>query len=333
MILATLGLILLGLVQPDLPIRRSPHADVDLYARFVAFARHPASFYASAIAEQRREGYPLHPFVVVRPPALAFILAILPNDDARRWAIQALAAGVVFAWGVRLHRLGFKPTVIAIALLALVTGELPSCVGRAFLFHEAWAGLLIALSLAVYTPGTWRTSAGLGLVAALIRELAAPYLLVMGLLALMEGRRREAAGWAAAVGVFVVALALHAWMVHLNVLPADRRGPGWAHMSGWAFVLKLDSWNLLLAGEPQVWTALAAPWALFGAVAWGGATGRRLGLTVIGFTAGFLFIGRPENTYWGLLTTPLEPLALVLGLYLAPGLMRRALSPTSHVNR
>ncbi len=49
-------------------------------------------------------------------------------------------------------------------------------VGSMGLFHEAWAGLLIALSLALRTEKRFWSAALVGLLAALVRELALPYL-------------------------------------------------------------------------------------------------------------------------------------------------------------
>jgi hypothetical protein len=325
--LAMLALIALGLFQPDLQVPLSPRRDVDLYAHFVAFARHPLDFYPAAVAEQRREGYVLHPFVTVRPPAMAFLLALMPGNTFRKLAIAGLGLAVMAAWGLRLTRLGVRPWVTVLAVALVGTGVVPNCIGRAFLFHESWAGLLIALSLAVYGPRSWLFSLALGLAAALIRELSAPFLLAMAACALMEGRRREAGAWAAAIAVFALALGFHAWMVTQNVRPDDLDSPGWAHLTGWAFILSLTDWNLLLAGENQAWAAITTPLVLFGAVVWSGPTGRRVGLTIVGFMTGFMFIGRPENYYWGLLLAPILPLAMIMGLYLAPGLARLAWTP------
>lgn len=319
---------LLGAGAPGPPGPRPGHDDVDLYAHFVDYARHPATFYAASIAEQRREHYPLRPAITVRPPALAFFLTAFPDWRARRLAFQALVIVVMTAWGGRLAQLGLRPMVFAVALLAAGSGILAGLWGRVYLSHEGWTGLLIALSLALHRPKAWAASLALGLAAVLVRELAAPYLLVMALFAWIEGRRGEASAWLIALAAFAAALAGHAWAVSRYVLPGDLSSPGWLSLGGWPFVLQTGRWNILPMIGPGWLSAVLAPLALLGAIAWPGPTGARLGLTVVGFTAAFLFVGRPDNAYWGLMTTPL----VALGLAMAPsaifGLVRR-LAPTA----
>ncbi|MCE3544266.1 hypothetical protein LXJ56_29245, partial [Escherichia coli] len=85
-------------------------------------------------------------------------------------------------------------TLLAGGMMAFVQTDLAP-------FHEIWAGLLIALSLGVWKPGRWLPAVAFGLAAALIRETAGLYLLLMGGIALVERRPREAAGWAVAAAV------------------------------------------------------------------------------------------------------------------------------------
>lgn len=324
---AALLLMLLGLlggVQPARQAATSGPTDLGLYARAVDLAAHPSTFYASLVAEQRREGYPLRPFVTVRPPALPFVLAALPGETARRLAVQVLALATLGVWAVRLRGLGGRPWIYALAVVAAATGVLPAFARDGYLMHEVWAGLLIALSLALNRPKTWALSLALGLAAALIRELAAPYLLVMALMAWIEGRRGQAAAWTAALGAFAAAMAGHAWAVGLYVQPNDAVSQGWLRFGGWPFVLRAAQWNAGLAASPGWLAAVALPLAILGACAWTGGTGGRLGLTVTGFIAGLLIFGRPENVYWGLLIAPLLPLGLIMAPAAIITLMRRA---------
>ena len=74
---AALALILLGLATGAAPERAPPRTgptDLGLYRYAAVEAAHPSTFYPRLIAEQRREGYELKPFLAVRPPALPFVL-------------------------------------------------------------------------------------------------------------------------------------------------------------------------------------------------------------------------------------------------------------------
>jgi hypothetical protein len=309
LIIATLLLMALGLMGgalPDRAVQRAGPTDLGLYADAVQAARHPSTWYATVTAEQRAQGYPLKPFVAVRPPTLAFGLAALPDVAARRLALDALALGVLIAWAVCLKPM-LPPVGLGLAVLTLATGLMPVLAGQAYLMHETWAGLLIALSLALRRPGAVGWSLAAGLAAVLIRELAAPYLVVMAVMALHERRRGEALAWSAALAAFALVLGLHGRMVGLNTLPTDLHSQGWLALGGWPFVLHALQWNAVLAAGPAWLAAVLVPLALAGAAISGG----RLGLTVLGYACALPVFGRPENAYWGLVLTPLLPLCLV----------------------
>ncbi|MDB5460116.1 MAG: hypothetical protein JWO72_1857, partial [Caulobacteraceae bacterium] len=66
---ATVLLVLAGLlggIQPERRVAPGGPTDLNLYARVIDFAQQPSTFYASVVAEQRRDNYPLYPFVTVR---------------------------------------------------------------------------------------------------------------------------------------------------------------------------------------------------------------------------------------------------------------------------
>lgn len=270
------------------------------------------SYYEAATAEMRKDRFPLRPFVTVRPPLLAVSLARLPNEGVRRAALIGLAVAVVLAWGLRLRRLWrAEPVGYGFTMLLLVSGVAPDLAPKAYLFHEAWAALLIALSLGLRRPDRFLASLILGLIAAVMRELAIPFLLVMAVLAALEGRRRESLAWTAAMAAAALALAAHAVMVAQATSLADRPSPGWTRFGGWAFVLKTVQWNLIVAAAPALLAPLLATPALLGFLGLKGGLARRTALTVFGYVALFCIVGRPENFYWGLMIAPLWPLGLV----------------------
>jgi hypothetical protein len=287
--------------------------DVQLHRAEVAFARHPATYYAQVMDEQRRHDYPMRPFVAVRPPVLAFFLAWLPGGETgARLVLGALAALTVAVWTVRLVGPLGAPGA-GVAGVALATGVVAAFTPNGFLMHECWAGLLIALSLGLYpgeaSPGRpLRLAAALSaaLAAGLVRELALACLGVMALMALLERRPREALLWLGALGFCLLALLGHALAVIRHTLPGDP-GLSWVRLGGWSFVLAADRWNALLTLKPWL-PAVMVPAALAGVLGWGGPVGRRLIFTLIGYVAGFMIVGRPEDLYWGLMIAPLLPL-------------------------
>jgi hypothetical protein len=312
-ILAALLLAILGLVtgaERERPAPGSGPTDLGLYAYAAEAGAHPRTWHRDVVAEQRREGYELKPFLVVRPPALSFLLAALKTDPLRRLALAALALGSLAAWWSRLGREGVSPLPRTFDLVALVSGALPAAAAAAPYLHEVWAGLLVSLSLALRRDDRFGAAVAAGLAAALIRELAAPYLAVMAAIALVERRPREAAAWTFALCLFAAALAWHAHAVDALVLPEDRAGGGWLALSGWPFVLHAAQWNAALAVAPAWVAALLVPAALAGAATWDSPLGRRLAAVLAAYVLAFTALGRPENFYWGLMFAPLLPLGL-----------------------
>lgn len=333
-LLAALALIAAGLATGPARERAPPLSgptDLGLYAYAAQAATHPATFYPSVVAEQRREGYELRPFVTVRPPALSFLLAALGTEGMRRGGLAALAAGSLALWWLRLGPEGETPLARALDVAALASGALPAFAIQAPYMHEVWAGLLISASLATRRKERWAVSVALGLAAALIRELAAPYLVVMGALALLERRPREAAGWTLALGLFAAALGVHAHMVDALLIPSDRTSAGWVKASGWPFVLHAAQWNAVLAAGPAWLTALATPIALFGAASWPGEIGRRLGALLLAYALAFAIVGRPENFYWGLVFAPLLPLGFARACRLPLAYLKKSRGTTSPI--
>jgi len=315
-ILAILAaLIVLGLLFPAAPTKAPTHAqggdDLAFYRAVVARVRAGQPYEAAAVAQLHAVQGPLRPFLVVRPPALATMLAWLPDP---RWgdAIMMLAsAAVICAWGLRFHRLGWPPLAVGGAALCVFTGVAAPMVGKGMgLVHDAWAGLLIALSLAARTERRFAVAVALGLMAALIRELALPYLLVMALAALLERRRAEACAFAVALGVALAALAWHAHAVIALTSSQDLHSPGWVKFGGWRFVMATAKWDLFVILGGGAAAAAVVPLATAGAIGRGDGLGLRLAMLLIGYTLGFMAIGRPENGYWGLVTVPILAVAL-----------------------
>ena len=326
--LALLALLLaatfLALASPGPPpVSRDPaqraqdQADVMLYESIVQDMRGGQDYYSAAAQELRSGDYPMRPFVTFRLPTLAVVQALLPRD-VTIGLLYALTIGVLFAWYRQLKPALARtpPRLIAMALLcggmiAVVQGELAS-------FHEIWAGLLIALSLAVRREDKWIEAVAIGLIAMLIRETAALYVGVMVLFALAEGRRREAIGWAATLGVLAIVVALHAHAVAMVVRETDPASPGWAGLLGFGFFVKTMQISTALDLAPLWIAAPLVGLALFGWSAWRSPLALRALGVFIAYALLLALFGRTDTFYWGLMIAP----TLLIGLAFAPDGLR-----------
>ncbi|MBN8848434.1 MAG: hypothetical protein BGO24_14495 [Sphingomonas sp. 67-36] len=284
-----------------------------LYENIVSDIRYGDNYYTATATELRRGHYPLRPFVTFRLPALAVIQAWLPQWLAPL-LLYALVAAVVLAWMVRLRAVFARPLPTAMALL-LLAGGLVACVQPLLMvFHEIWAGLLIALSLAARRPGRWIESVSIGLAATLIRETAALYLGLMFLLALADGERREALGWFIAATLLAVVVAFHAHAVAMVVRPLDTPSPGWLGMLGFGFFVKSLASTTALVVVPTAIAALLVTLSLFGWAAWRDPTGLRVLVTLTGYASLIGIFCRADTFYWVMLPAPL----MLVGLAFVP---------------
>ncbi|UMY19667.1 hypothetical protein MMB17_10370 [Methylobacterium organophilum] len=288
-------------------VRTSPdpeQTDVKLYTAIAERVAAGEGYYTAALAEQRQRGYPLKPFVTVRLPTLALLQARIGIDAAQR-ILCGLAALAALAMAFRLFRDLGPGRVLAAAIALTVVGLLPFGVPVFGFWHEAWASVLVVLSLACRSRERWIGSVLIGFVAVAFRELALPYLCVMAFVALVEGNRREALAWIAAILAFAGLLAAHALTLSHLVTAADPASPGWSAAGGWPFVLSMIGACTLLTLAPFPLVALVAPLCLLGWAAWPGGLGLRVALLLGGLSLAFMLIGRPDNFYWGMMLAPL----------------------------
>lgn len=282
-------------------------ADILLYQQIVEGMRAGGDYYTLAAAGQRNNDYPMRPFFTMRLPTLAAVLSLVPRRVAPV-LLWALCGVMLIAWWVRSGTFlsGVRPRLILMALLG--GGSMVMFDGTLLWFHEIWAGLLIAIALAVWRPGQWQAAAGLVLMAMLIRETAALIPVVMGGIALIERRRRETAGWAATLAVLAVAVACHYFAWARVVLPGDPTSQGWLGLLGFGFFVKVMTTVTALAvfpvwaGAPLVVLALFGWTALRDPVSW-----RVLG--VLGaYTLLLAVFCRTDTFYWAMLVAaPLLP--------------------------
>lgn len=305
------------------PIGQSDQSDLMIYEKIVAGVKGGGDYYTVATDALRAGGYPLRPFFTVRMPSLAVVQAALPA-----WGPSALlfllAAYVGLAWGLRLAEALPRALPRLAALLLLLGSMLAFLQADLAAFHEIWAGLLIALSLALRRPGRWVEAVAFGLVAMLIRETAALYALVMLALAWRDGERREALGWFAALGLFALALAAHAWAVTGVTGPLDPASPGWRGLLGFGFFVKSLSLATALQLLPMAAAALLVGLALFGWAAWNDPLGLRVLATLIAYAALIGMFARSDTFYWALMVAPV----FLAGLVFVPDGLRDLFRPS-----
>ena len=299
--------------RPSEPVVASAPADGQtdllLYQDIIAGVRQGGSYYDVAAQAQRMGHYPLKPFFTMRLPTLAVVQATLPPVLVRA-LLLLLCVGTVLAWAWRLRPAMTRPLPIAIVGMLAYAGLFVNLNPVHIVFHEIWAGPLIALSLALRRPGDWLSAVCLGLCAMLIRETAVLYAVVMAAAAWWEGQRREALGWLGSIAIFAVALAAHAHAVSLVAVPSDPTSPGWSGLQGFGFFVKLATISCALDFLPQWLASLLLGTSLLGWLAWRDSTGARALAVIAGYAAVIALFARSDNFYWALITTPM----LLIGL-------------------
>lgn len=306
-----------GYVAAYEAVPESEISDYRLYQGIAAQVRAGRPYYAAAIEAQRKHHYPVRPFFTVRLPTLSWLVAGLSPMGAQA-LLLLLAVVTVKAWSDRMAwNAHASRGQMAIRIGLIVCGIAPALIASGMWFTEVWAGLLIALSLALRTPDRWWPSVAVALVAVLLRELSLPYLLAMGLLALFDGRRREAIGWGGAVAVFAVVFAAHAHGVLALTQAGDLASPGWNGRGGWALFVSSCMEMTLLTLLPALVVAALLPLSLFGMAAWKTPLALRTLVTLCGYTLLIALFARPDNHYWVWMINPI----LLLGLLIVPNAM------------
>lgn len=315
-------------VSHDPAQRADDEADVVLYETIVAGVRGGGDYYAVTAQALRSGNYPLRPFVTFRLPTLATLQAAIPPIGTVI-LLYVLAAAVTLAWFVRLRPAFARAPPLAIALVLLAGGMMAFVQPELASFHEIWAGLLIALSLALRRRDRWVEAVAFGLIAMLIRETAALYVGIMLVLALAEGRRREAIGWGVAILALAVVIGFHAHAVSLVVRPIDPVSPGWSGMLGFGFFVKTMSLSTALNLAPTWLAALLVALTLFGWAGWNEELALRAVAVFAAYAVLLSLFGRTDTFYWGLMIAPV----ILVGLAFVPDALRDLVTAAFHRRR
>lgn len=308
--IALLLMVALGrapLVPAGAAAAAAPEGDLVSYQRIIERMRDGADYYAAAHEVLVADGYGTRSVFNWRTPAWPMLLAALPAG----WG-QGLLAGLALAGLLMAYRMLREDGGIVVAVLSMLAVGIslggiaaPSSV----VFSEVAAGTVILISLTAFGNG-WRLFGLIaGLLALLLRELAAPYVVVALVLALRDKRWSEVRLWALGLVAYAAYFGWHWWMVSQQLGPMDRAyGDGWLQFGGLDFILATSGFNGLWSLGPVWLPAVLLPVGLLGHWAWPKGT---LALaTVTAFVALFAAVGKPFNYYWGALYTPV----LMLGL-------------------
>ncbi len=309
---ATIGY---GVLAKHPPPLKGKGEDLKCYHAIIDRMRLGEAYYEAAGYELRGRGYATASVFNWRLPTLAWLMALLPNDRVSKLmaVVLALASSLLWLNVLRRSNLSFPQTMFAMLLLQgpIIYSVSSDC----FVAHEFWAGTLITFSLAAYGRGLVWLSVLSGLLALFLRELALPFVMVMLVLSIWEGHRREALAWFTGIMAFGVGFLVHWSLVIKLITESDRvMEGGWIVFGGWPFVLSTVQMHPYLLLPPLWVTALITPIVLLGLAGWRGALGLRIASTVGIYVVAFLVVGRPFNKYWGLVYTG----TMLLGLMQAP---------------
>jgi len=286
--------------------------DYQLYQEIAQRVAAGESYYEAAIALQHTRNYPVRPAWAVRLPTLAHVSAAIGGLFYPLLALLGLALLLWLRFLEERHlaeRIG--------AGLLLLGGGLPAVTSHFREFHDVVAGLLLSIALALRLPAA---RLGLGIAAALVRELTIPFLIVQT--ALQSERRRTLLGIVLLL-VFVALYAMHVVMVDGLVGPDERPAPPWNGQRGVAgFVLAMHMLTPLLLLPP--WgVALVVFLPLLG---WLELRHAGALLWFTGMIAAICLFARANNNYWVFNLLP----AYLIGLAFVPAFVAstvRDLSP------
>lgn len=305
-------------------------SDESLYELIAHRVERGEGYYSAAAEQQDAVGYPTSP-PTIRLPSTTWIYVIF--GQMTPWVLRGLLTVVCVVGMLRFEKL--SPTRAEwLASTLLLAGSIGIFAHpRAVLVSEAWAVCLILLSLLLHRPTRYGPSVALGLLAACFRELALPYLFVMGLCA-WRRNRKESTAWFASAVAFGGIYATH-WSAALEAAQGldSATSPGWLWFGGWPHVVDTFGFSSFLRQFPYEASVIVLPLTVLGWVVVSGGLRNHV-LAVSGaFMLIFLFAGRPDTAYWGRLYVPL----LMPGLAFAPRaihlLIRGERQPVSAVAR
>lgn len=296
---------------------------MDLHLATIARVAKGDDYYVAVGEELRNRQYPTRSVFNWRTPALYRVLALSPFIC--RLALGALALVVLFA---TVKLLSPRPVPVVIVGSLLQSGALGMAADNtAWMFHEVWASMFIALSALAYASRLWRAGAILAVLALFLRELAAPYVALCAVLALRGRRKQEVQVLAVGGVLYVLYYALHVSRVLAHQRPDDiAHAASWIHWGGVQFILATLRTSTLLNDMPI--TVLACALTLLAAGTLHDGLSVHLRGTAAVYMLLFAVVGQPFNWYWGWVPGLVLPIVMAHGLLVFQQLWSAALRGT-----
>lgn len=295
--------------------------DAALYRQVGEAVAGGEGYYPAAARLHRANAYPLRPFVTVRPPTLAFFQALAGPVGLLVAALVLVAANALLWY----RALGDEPRAVRLGALALVSafgagGLSPQVI----VMHEWWAGLLLSAALALGQKGDFAARLILAAAAAMVRELAAVFLLLMLADAAWRREWGRAATAALVLGWLVILLLIHKNNVDAVLLPTDAVSGGWFGLRG---IAGLAGDIAMLTGLDRLPLPAATFLALAPLAGWILRSARDGGFALAWFASfglAVMIAARSDNFYWAQLMLPAYLVGWALLLPMVPAALQSA---------
>jgi len=283
--------------------------DLRLYRGIVDDMKAGESYY-DAVGDGLRElNFPLRPVFNWRTPLHLMLLRLTGTTVGLLLLAGLLLAGAA-SWMP--HFAANGPKRVAAGGLLLFIACAPLINTSPLFFSEVWCAAALLLCFGLRSSGHFQAAVVAGLIAVMFRELAAPWLLVIGLADLSQRRYRVVGWWVGAAAVYSAYYGYHAYQVSNHLLETDVAVRSWADAGGLSFVL--DTLELF---TPTAISPALRPWVLGAAIAACIALLRRrdwaLPAGLLAWIVFLCFFGRSANTYWGVIAAP--AIAVVLARF------------------
>ena len=287
----------------ETPASANPEeSDFFLYVAIAERVVDGESYYEAAVKEQELRGYPVSPASTIRTPTTTLLVTSLGPKVA--FGVMLTLISIVLIMSIVAFERISQTRMQWWASILLLAAAISLFAQSAVYFQETWALLFMYLSL--HTRKRSATLAiGFAVLAFAFRELALPFLFAMALFEFINRNKKTAFGWVAAAAMCLGSYLFHVAAVNRAVeafgIGTVIESDGWFALGGWPFIVGSVRSVTALSALPLWVSVLIVPLSLLGWSMLKSETGARFTFAILGFVLPFLFIGRPNNNYWGLL--------------------------------
>jgi len=321
--LGAIGLAALRFPAPaPVPAATAGGSDVATYQAIVAKLRTGALYYPTIGFELRRAGYATREAFNWRTPLLWSAVSAVPEAVGR----VVIFALLLVLCSATLATVRQPSTAVGTAFAIQLGVAAILTVPSALVISEAWAGVLVGISVCAYALRRRGFAVALGLLALFVRELAAPYCVVCTVIAAVNRRWREVWAWIGGACVYAAYYGWHLTQVWAHRLPTDRpHSSSWLDFGGLPCLLSTIHWQGWLLLLPLPLTALALVLIIAGIADARAPLHVRTASAV--YVVFFLVAGKPFDHYWGLMAVATWALACGYGARMTGEAIRMAFAP------